>query len=380
MSLENLYRPTWTEINLDNLVFNFRSVKEFVGEEIQYLAVVKADAYGHGAIDCARRFEDEGVDWFGVALPEEGIELRKAGIRKRILCLGSFWKGQEKDLLNYNLTPVIYQLEQAESFNEAARVRNSVAEFHLKIDTGMNRIGVRYEKLADFADGLKQFENIHLEGVMTHFAAADDLNESEFTNLQIERFNRSVDLLNDKGFNPAYRDLANSPASVAHPDSYGNMVRLGGVLYGLGDDILPKEVPNPDLKPVMSLKTRIAFLKRVPSGETVGYSRSHTLTRDSILASIPIGYQDGFRRNLSNKGHAIVRGIKVPVIGKVSMDWTILDVTDVKGAEQNDLVTLIGEDNNERISASDLAREIGTISYEITCGINKRVERKIKTL
>ncbi len=378
MSLENIYRPTWTEINLDNLAYNFHSVKKFVGAEIQYMAIVKADAYGHGAVDCARRFEIEGVDWFGVALPQEGVELRKAGIRKRILCLGSFWKGQETDLLNYNLTPVIYQLEQAELFNAAARDRNSVAEFHLKIDTGMNRIGVRYDELIEFADGLKQFKNIHLEGVMTHFAAADDLNEIEFTNLQIERFNNSVEMLRDNGFNPVYRDLANSPASVAHPDSYGNMIRLGGVLYGLGDDILPKEVPNPDLKPVLSLNSRIAYLKRVPSGETVGYSRTHILNRDSILASIPIGYQDGFRRNLSGKGHAIVRGIKVPVIGKVSMDWTIVDVTDVKDVEQEDLVILIGGSGVERISASDLAGEIGTISYEITCGISKRVERKVR--
>ncbi len=368
-------RPTRAEINLDNLAFNFHSVKEFVGSEVKYMAVVKADAYGHGALECSKRFEAEGIDWFGVALPEEGIELRKAGIRKRILCLGSFWDGQETSLLDHDLTPVIFKLEQAERFNEAARKRGSIAEVHIKIDTGMNRIGVRHDELDEFVKQFSNFKNLHLEGLMTHFAVADDLCENDFTNLQIERFENALSLFELNGFNPAYRDLANSPASIGHPNSHGNMIRLGGVLYGLGDDILPAGIPKPELKPVLSLRTQIAFLKRVPKGETLGYSRTHTLGRDSIIATIPIGYQDGYSRGLSNKAAAIVGGNLVPVVGRISMDWTILDVTDVENVSEGEEVILIGESNGLKITASDLARSTETISYEITCGISKRVLR-----
>ena len=370
-------RPTWAEIHLDSLAFNFHSVKEFVGDKVQFMAVVKADGYGHGAVACAKRLEAEGIDWFGVALPEEGIELRQTGIRKRILCLGSFWAGQETALLNHNLTPVIYTIKQAEEFNSAAKERNSTVEIHVKIDTGMNRIGVRHDEVNEFAEELLSFENLHLEGVMTHFASADDLEENAFTNIQIERFENSVKGFEDLGFHPVYKDLANSPASVAHPRSYGNMVRLGGVLYGLGDDVLPDGIPKPELKPVMSLHTKIAYLKNVPKGETLGYSRTHTLDRDSVIATIPIGYQDGYSRGLSNKAQAIVGGKIVPVVGTVSMDWTILDVTNVRGVAEGDSVVLIGESEGLRITAGNLASATDTISYEITCGISKRVERRI---
>ncbi len=371
-------RPTWAEIHLDNLAFNFQSVKLFVGSDLKYLAVVKADAYGHGAVECSKRLEEAGIDWFGVALPEEGIELRKAGIRKLILCLGSFFEGQENLLLDYDLTPTIYRLEMAEKFNQAAKAQGVIADVHLKVDTGMNRIGVRFDELNEFAEGLKKFTNLRVDGIMTHFAAADNLSENDFTNLQIKRFNDSVKLLEKKGFRPTFRDLANSPASVAHPASLGNMVRLGGVLYGLGGDVLPKNIEKPDLKPVMSLHTKISFLKRVPKGETLGYSRTSQTTRDSIIATIPIGYQDGYLRNLSNCGRVIINGKYAKVVGRVSMDWTIIDVTDVPNVKINDEVILIGEQNGLRVTAEELAEKVSTISYEVTCGIHKRVTKIFK--
>ncbi len=371
-------RPTWAEIDLDNLAFNFHSVKSFVDPKIKYMAVVKANAYGHGSIECSKRFEMEGVDWFGVALPEEGIELRKAGIRKRILCLGSFWSGQEIQLLNHDLTPVIYRLEQAVQFDQAAKKRGSIAEVHIKIDTGMNRIGVRFDELEEFVNGLKKLENLHVEGIMTHFASADDLGENEFTNLQIQRFEKANQLFEEKGFSPIYKDLANSPASVAHSESRGNMVRLGGILYGLGDDVLPKEIEKPELKPVLSLHTKIANLKKVPVGETLGYSRTFTTSRNSLIATIPIGYQDGYSRNLSNKGRVIVNGMYAPVAGRISMDWTIVDVSDVPNVMVGDEVILIGQESESNITAEELARKTDTISYEITCGINERVTKKFK--
>lgn len=368
-------RPTWTEINLDNLAFNFRSVKSFVGNDTKYMAVVKADAYGHGAVECARRLEAEGIDWFGVALPEEGIELRKAGIRKLVLCLGGFWAGQEHSLLNYNLTPVIYQIEKAELLDRAAKDRGTSVDIHVKIDTGMGRIGVRYDTAAEFADRLKDFTNLRVQGVMTHFAAADDLDENDFTSLQITRFDEAVATFEENGFHPVYKDLANSPGAIVHPESRQTMVRLGGVLYGLGDDVLPKKVEKPELKPVLSLYTRIAHIKSVPEGETLGYGRTFRTERDSMIATIPIGYQDGYSRRLSNIGRALVGGAYVPVVGRVSMDWTLLDVSEIPNIKIGDEVILIGEKDGLRITAEELAVKTSTISYEITCGIDRRVVR-----
>jgi alanine racemase len=372
-------RPTWAEINLDNLAFNFHSAKSFIGPDTKFMAVVKADAYGHGAIECAKRLEAEGVDWFGVALPEEGVELRKAGIRKLILCLGGFWDGQETVALSYGLTPEIYQTEKAAVLNSAAARRGTDVSIHVKIDTGMGRVGVRFDQVSDFADQLKAMSHLRLEGVMTHFAAADDLAQTDFTNLQIERFNTAVATFREKGFTPAYLDLANSPGAVAHPSSRSNLVRLGGILYGLGGDVLPGGIDKPELKPVMSLRTRIAHLKTVPAGETIGYGRTFTTDTESRIATIPIGYQDGYSRTLSNNGQAIIRGSYAPVVGRVSMDWTTLDVTGVEGSQLGDEVILIGTDNGLQIRAEDLARATNTISYEITCGINRRVPRLYKS-
>ena len=369
-------RPTWIEIDLDNLAFNLNSVKSFVGHNIKYMAVVKADAYGHGAVECARRLEAEGIDWFGVALPEEGIQLREAGIRKLILCLGSFWAGQEQQILNYNLTPVIYQIEKAEMLNRAAATRGTSANIHLKVDTGMGRIGVRYDEVEQFAERLKGLPNLRLEGLMTHFASADDLNENDFTELQIERFDRSVRIFEEKGFRPIYKDLANSPGAIVHPESRQTMVRLGGVLYGLGGDVLPKQAPKPELRPVMSLRSRISHVKTVPEGETLGYSRTFRTETDSLIATVPIGYDDGYPRTISNIGRVIVNGAYVPVVGRVSMDWILLDVSNVPNVKIDDEVILIGEKDGLRIAAEELAEKIGTISYEITCGINRRVARR----
>lgn len=368
-------RPTWTEINLDNLAFNFRSVKRFVGAHLGYLAVVKADGYGHGAVRCARKLEQAGIDWFGVALPEEGLELRENSITKPILCLGSFWAGQENLLLENDLTPVIYRLDIAEKFNRAAKDKKKIADVHIKIDTGMGRIGVRFDEVQEFAESLKRLTNLRVEGMMTHFATADNLGENDFTNEQIKCFDKAVEIFEEKGFRPVYKDLANSPAAVAHRNSRGNLVRIGGILYGLGDDVLPREIEKPQLKPVLSLHTRIAHLKKVPKGETLGYSRTFTTEKNSLIATIPIGYQDGLTRRLSNKGRVLINGNFAPMVGRISMDWTILDVTDIPNVEINDEVILIGEQNEKKITAEELARLTETISYEITCGIDRRVTR-----
>ena len=375
MSEKMLHRPTWAEIKLDYLAENFHSVKKFITENIKFMAVVKADAYGHGAVECAKKLEAAGIDWFGVALPEEGLELRQSGIQKPILCLGGFWSGQERFLIENDLTPVIFRLDMAEKLNDAAKLKNKIVDIHVKVDTGMGRIGVRFEKVWEFAETLRQFKNIKVDGIMTHFAAADNLAENNFTGSQIRQFEEAVNIFETNGFRPTYKDLANSPGAIIHKNSYGNMVRLGGVLYGLGGDILPPEIVKPKLKPVLSLHTRIAHLKRISKGETLGYNRTFVTNRDSLIATIPIGYQDGYHRSLSNIGRVIINETYVPVVGRISMDWTILDVTDVHEVQVDDEVVLIGEQNQLRVTSEELAKKTNTISYEITCGINRRVNR-----
>ena len=223
---------------------------------------------------------------------------------------------------------------------------------------------------------LPDLKNINFEGIMTHFAAADSIDEKEFTNLQIERFNTTIEIFENRGFSFLYKDAANSPASLAYPESYGNMVRLGGIFYGLGDDVLPDWIERPEIKPVLSLFSEIAYLKNVKKGETVGYSRTFKLKRDSLIATIPIGYQDGYKRALSNCGRVIINGLFADVVGRISMDWTIIDVTEIPNVKVGDKVILIGQQNDLKITAEELAEKTGTISYEITCGINKRVTRK----
>ena len=339
------------------------------------MAVVKANAYGHGAVECARRLEAEGADWFGVALPEEGIELRNASIARPILCLAGFWGEQATACLQHQLVPVVYRLDMIEAFDRAARERQVVADVHVKIDTGMGRLGVRFDEVSDFAGALKKFKNIRVDGFMTHFAAADEPACEPLTKDQTQRFKKAVSVFRDHGFDPTYRHLANSAAVFGQPTAWGNLVRPGGVLYGLWRDILAPEDRDVNLRPVMSLHSRITLLKWVPQGETVGYGCTFEASRKTLVATIPIGYDDGYRRALSNRGHAIIRGVYATVIGRISMDLTLIDVTNVPGVKLEDEVILIGSDGKLSVTAEDLAKTAGTLSYEVTCGIGARVPR-----
>jgi alanine racemase len=368
-------RPTWANIDLEALAGNFHIVKEKVGPDVQVMAVVKANAYGHGAVACARRLEREGADWFGVALPEEGIELRNAGIAKPILCLAGFWGEQASACLQHGLAPVVYRLDLIEAFDRAALERGAVADVHVKIDTGMGRLGVRFDEVSDFAVALKKFKNIRVDGFMTHFAAADEPSCGPLTQDQIERFEMAVAGFREHGFGPTYQHLANSAAVFGQPSAFGNLVRPGGVLYGLWRDILAPEDRDVKLQPVMSLHSRITLLKWVPQGETVGYGCTFEASRKTLVATVPIGYDDGYMRALSNRGHAIIRGVFATVIGRISMDLTLIDVTNVPGVQTEDEVTFMGNAGALAISAEDIAKTAGTLSYEVTCGISQRVPR-----
>ncbi len=371
-------RPTWAQINLNALAENFRLIRERVGQDVKIMSVVKANAYGHGAVECARRLEQEGTDWFGVALPEEAIELREAGITNPILTLGGFWHGQEEAILFHRLTPVIFRIDMLEALDRLAKDKRTTADVHIKIDTGMGRFGVRYDAVGDFINAISQFKNIRVDGLMTHFASADEPQSDNFTFDQISKFRMAVRAFQENGYAPTFIDLANSAGIVGHGASHKNLVRAGGILYGLWRDILPPQITPIPFQPVMSLYSRITLLKRVPKGETLGYGRTFKTERDSLIGTISIGYHDGYLRGLSNKGRVVVNGKFAPVVGRVSMDATIIDVTDIEGVRIDDSVMLLGNENSLSITAEDIARQVGTLSYEVTCGISERVPRFYK--
>ncbi len=366
-------RPTWAEISLPNLTHNYNLIKSVLPPQTQLMAVVKANAYGHGAVECARALEPY-CDWFGVALVEEGMELRAAGITRPILCLGGFWHGQAETVVRHHLTPVLFRLDAAEELHEQAAQAQRIVDYHLKVDTGLGRLGVPLAELSTFVRALRKFPSLKLDGLLTHFAEAE-ASDHAFTDLQIERFHEALRIVSDAGFAPTWKHLANSAGIHAHPSAWGNLARTGAAMYGFTRDVLASEPEAFAVKPVLSLHSRIIHLKTVPAGTTLGYGRTFTTTRDSRIATIPIGYADGFQRAHSNNAEVIVRGQMAPIVGRVSMDLTILDVTEAGGVELGDEVILLGEQNGLRISAEDLAAQIGTISYEIACNISARVPR-----
>jgi alanine racemase len=366
-------RPTWAEINLDNLIHNLRVTGAELGRGVAIMPALKANAYGHGAVECARALERAGAQWFGVALPEEGLKLRDAGIATPILCLGGFWEEQEQSLIAGRLTPVVFRLDLLDRLDRAARSVGARIDYHLKVDTGMGRLGVPFWELDDFVKGAARFQNVRLDGLMTHLASADS--NSAFTENQLATFEKAVDLVRERGHKPTWIHEANSAGALAYPQSRGNLVRLGGVLYGLWRDVTNKSVAPLDWRPVMSLRTQITLLKIVAQDSPLGYGGTFVTKRESRIATLPIGYEDGLRRALSSRGQVIVRGQLAPIVGRVSMDLTLVDVTDIPEAAVGDDVIIIGTQAPSQITAEDLAAHIGTISYEVTCGISDRVPR-----
>jgi alanine racemase len=374
----NPARPTWAEVSLGALRHNYETIKAHVGAGVGVMAVVKADAYGHGAAECARAFEVAGARWFGVALVEEGVALRAAGVGGAILCLGGFWRGQAEAVIAHDLTPVIFRLDAAEELDARARAAGRVVDYHLKVDTGMGRLGVPLGELAEFARALRSFTHLKLDGLMTHCAAADAA-DCAYTNFQLENFEAARRVIHGLGFAPAYFHAANSAAAHAYPAARGNLVRPGAALYGFTRDVLAPAPAPFAVRPALSLHSRVVLLKTVSAGAALGYGCTFTAGRESRIATLPVGYADGYRRALSNNASVIVcaRGGPhfAPVVGRVSMDLTLIDVTDVPGCEVGDEVLLLGGRGGLTISAEDLAARVGTISYEIACGVSARVPR-----
>lgn len=369
-------RPTFAEIDLGALKYNYAKIRSSLSSRTKILAVVKADAYGHGFMDISRELETLGVNAFGVAFLAEGIQLRKSGIDKPILLLGGVYPGQERKCIGFNISTVVFSIEQAQALNHAAAKLFRKAQIHLKIDTGMGRLGINYQQTPQFINELKKLSNISVEGVMSHFASADELDESgtHFTQLQCDRFEWALSEVRKAGFKPGYIHLANSAGALIREMPECNLVRPGITLYGA--------IPSADfhgkieLKPVMCLKSRIAMIKKIEANTTISYARRFTAQRQTVIASVPVGYADGYPRSLTNKGEALVRGKRVQIAGTVCMDWIMLDVTGIDAVSVGDEVILMGNDGNGNcITAEELASKAGTIPYEIFCGISKRVPR-----
>lgn len=359
-------RPTRAEIDLDAIAANFARITELAGGR-RVLGVVKADAYGHGVAPVANRLEIEGIGGFGVALAEEGLELREAGIRAPILVLNGVYGGAHRDVLEAGLTPVVYDLGQIEAFDRAWP--EAPYRVHLKVDTGMARLGVPLRELEGFLDRLAAHPRCVLSGLMTHLSSADT--DPETTARQLAAFEEARALVRSRGHQVELAHVANTAATLSLPASHFDMVRPGGALFGLSFG-LPE---GRSLQPALRLRSEVIALRDVPAGSPVGYDGTFRTTRPSRIATVPIGYADGLSRSLSNRGSMLVRGARVPIAGRVSMDLAMLDVTDVPGVTVGNEVVVIGAQGDERIDAEEVARLQGTIAYDVLIAVSRRVPR-----
>ncbi|MGA2905649.1 MAG: alanine racemase [Candidatus Korobacteraceae bacterium] len=392
-------RPNWAEVSLSALRHNFRVVQKRVGADVTICAVVKCNAYGHGVEECAPALEQAGAKWFGVTSTDEGIVLRQCGVSARILVLCGLYPGEEEEALRHSLTPAVFRLEQAEGIARAATRlgRTQRVAIHLKIDTGMARLGLPLAELESFAQGLKRLPQIELEGVFSHLASSEVLDDED-TAHQIVRYEAALRTLSDHGLHPPLRHLANSGAVESRPNTWHNFVRPGLLLYGYEyapsrrDGSPITDVPALPLKPVLSWKTHILGLRDVPTGQPLGYGGAYVTPKPARIAAVSVGYGDGLSRKVSvrnghggsacdvdpavGRGEVLLRGQRAPMVGRISMDLTLIDVTRIAGAAIGDEVVLIGRSGEQQISAWDLARCSDTVVYETLCNLSKRVPRR----
>jgi len=390
-------------VDLGALAENFRAIRKFVNpaEEKRkaprkILCIVKGNGYGHGGPQVAKALEKAGSDWFGVTCTEEGIAVREAGVRKPVLVLTSFSPGEEARLIEHDLTAVVHRCEQLKELDRAAarflakqggkkgsKKAGKRVSFHLKMDTGMNRLGIAPSDVECFAGQLAKCKHLELSGVFTHFASSEVLTNTrvgEQTRQQEERFYAALDRLRALGIDPGIVHLANSAAIATRPETWADMVRPGAILYGYHPGYDPVELrPQIEaklpLKPVMSLRTRIINVREIPEGAGVGYNETFIAKRPTRIAVLAAGYGDGIHRSLGNRGSVLVRGTLAPIVGIISMDVTMIDVTDVPGAEIGDVVAIYGSDGEHVRPANVIARSIGTVTSDLLCAVSQRVPR-----
>jgi alanine racemase len=365
-------RPTFCFIDLDALRWNFRQIRSKIGAQVKVLSMVKANAYGHGAPAVAKALAAEGSEAFGVATVEEGIELRQAGIRQPIIVLAGIHLEQSDQFLQNGLTPVVHELETLRQLDAVIQRQGASLDIHLEVDTGMGRTGFLAADIDLWLPELTKLKTLRLEGVFSHFSDAETANEG-YTQNQLRNFLSVIERLGGAGLSPPLVHMAKSAAIVTVPASHFAMVRPGLALYGIyPSPACSKEIT---LKPVLSWKTRVLQLKQVPEGSSLGYGRTFATRRESLIATLPVGYADGYQRVLSNRAEVLVRGGRAPVAGRVSMDLTMIDVTDIGEIKQGDEVVLLGRQGDAEISADEMAAWSNTISYEILTSIGARVPR-----
>jgi alanine racemase len=364
-------RPTIAEVDLGAIKRNLERVTALVGQSSVW-TVIKADGYGHGAVPVARAISDR-CEALAVSLVEEGLELRAAGITVPIVVLGAYYDHCHAQVLDEGLVPVIYDPQDLDFFARAAVGRRDPVEVHIKIDTGMSRLGIDPARLPEVLDRVAALPALRLGGLCTHFATADGV-EREGTAQALDRFRRCLDVAHQRGLGPLKNHAANSAAAVRFPDARLDAVRPGLAVFGA---MASSAAALPELEPALRFSTRVMAIRQVATGTTVSYGAQWRAPRPSLIATLPVGYADGYPRHVRS-AETLVRGHRAPIVGAVCMDMMMIDVTDVPGATVGDVVTLIGRDGSDRIGVDDLAAWAGTINYEILCGISKRVPRVYK--
>jgi len=379
-------RPTWAEVSLPTLVTNYKLIRDYVASQATVCAVVKCDAYGHGATECARALEAAGASWFGVTSADEGVELRRAGVAGRILLMSGIWRGEGEAVVEHSLTPAVWSADQISEVNNAAeKQRKDRFPVHIEVDTGMARQGVSAANLGYILEAARKAKSICIEGLHSHLASAEVVDAPD-VEAQLLAYQRALEQLAAAEIRPACLHLANSAAIVAHRDSWKglsrstSLIRPGISLYGYYLPFVtaaaqPSETQGPQVEPVLAWRTRIIDIREIEAGQGVGYNLTFVAREPTRIATLAVGYGDGLSRALSNKARVLVRGEYASIVGKISMDVTTIDTTKVPGAQIGDEVVLIGEQDGRRITAADLAANAQTIAYEVLCNINKRVPR-----
>lgn len=366
--MNGMSRPVWAEIDLKNVAHNVKGFKAHIGEKSQLMVVVKANGYGHGDIQVARTALANGASWLGVATPEEGARLRRAGIAAPILVLGALAKCQLELCVAKDFVITVHQKDIAQTLSNLGRRLHKTVKVHVKIDTGMSRIGIRPEEALDFIDHLRRLPNIDVQGIFTHFATADCPGDS-YTTWQWQRFSWLLLELKKAKINIPIKHCANTAAALLMPETHLDLVRIGLGIYGMSPCHHELE-----LAPVLSLYSEVVAVKRVPAGTAISYGNTYVTWKETTIVTLPIGYADGLSRHLSNKGVVLINGTRYPIVGRVTMDHCMVDVGNHSIAV-GDRVTLIGSQFDETIMVDDWANWLDTINYEITCMISERVTR-----
>ncbi len=361
-------RSTKAVVNLGAVAYNVAEIRKRIGNGREIMAVVKADGYGHGAAEVSLSALKNGANSLGVAVPEEGEQLRRAGVDVPITVLGLIQPEEAYKVIDFDLEQTICSFEVAEALNRIASNEGTVVNVHIKIDTGMGRVGVQPGDALAFVRGIEKFKNLSIRGIFSHFSCADEVDKT-FARRQVETFDGVVRAIEASGVKIPKKHLANSAAILDLPEAYYDLVRPGIMIYGLYPS--PEVSHSIELKPAMTFMTKVMFVKKVPSGSSISYGRTFTTEKETLVATLPVGYADGYSRLLSGRGEVLIKGCRAPLIGRICMDMCMIDVSEIENVQPGDEVILFGGG----LPADEVAERLGTINYEVVCAVGKRVPR-----